>query len=98
MQSPLAAQASHSAKVTTNLDAANGFSIVTLCCGASVSWWPGSALGDPVVNDPPGITTISGQSAQSLKDDCPGLSGCSPAPAGMRSQSEATKSVSISPK
>jgi hypothetical protein len=32
-----------------------------------------------------------------LKDDCPGLSGCPPASAGM-SQSEATESVSISPK
>jgi Sulfatase-modifying factor enzyme 1 len=60
-------------------------------------WWPGSACGDPIVNDPAGMTTISGQSVQSLKDDCPGLSGCSPAPAGM-SQSDATESVSISPK
>ena len=67
------------------------------CCGASVSWWPGSACGDPIVNDPAGMTTISGQSAQSLKDECPGLSSCSLAPAGM-SKSEATESVSISPK
>jgi hypothetical protein len=53
--------------------------------------------GDPIVNDPAGMTTISGQSvAQSLKD-CPGLSRSS-APAGMHSQSKTTESVSISPK
>src|SRR5580693_49379 len=64
-------QASQSANVTSNLDAAKGLAIVTLCGGPSWSKRPGSVAGDPIVKVPAGTTIISGQSfAHSRKLAC----------------------------
>src|SRR6516162_3528320 len=40
--------------------------IVTWCCGPSESKRPSSHFGLPIMNVPPGMATIAGQSAQSL--------------------------------
>src|SRR5215475_399624 len=55
-------QASHSSHVTSNLETAKGFAIVTSCCGPSRARRPVSLSGDPIVKLPAGITIISGQS------------------------------------
>src|SRR5262245_26867818 len=57
LQPPAAAHASHSASVSSNLPAAKGRAMLTLC----------SLAGDPIMNLPAGTTTISGQSGQSRK-------------------------------
>src|SRR5215468_12248285 len=51
--------------VTWSLPTANGLPIVTTCCGPSSLLRSFSPSGDPIVNDPAGTTTISGQSAHS---------------------------------
>src|SRR5258706_5979735 len=71
-QAVAATHASHSSNVTSNLEAANGLAIVTLCCGPSLSTRSGSLSGETIVKLPAGTTTISGQSGQSLKL-CPAL-------------------------
>src|SRR5262249_34165043 len=56
---------SHSSNVTENLPTANGAAIATDTC-ASPSDRSGSVTGDPIVNVPVGMTTISAQVGQSL--------------------------------
>src|SRR5262245_13946778 len=62
LQPPALTQASQMAKVTSNLLTAIGLVIVTLCTGFSFEY-----SSEPIMNSPAGITTISGQSGQSLK-------------------------------
>jgi transposase len=47
------------------LPTANGFLIVTTCCGPSLLFRSSSVPGDPIVNAPAGTTTISGQFSHS---------------------------------
>src|SRR5215831_15808285 len=65
VQPAAATHASHCAKVTSYLPAANGRAKVTLRCGPSSGLRPRSLGGDPIMNSPAGTTIISGQSAQS---------------------------------
>src|SRR5215831_15637313 len=65
VQPAAATHASHCAKVTSYLPAANGCAKVTLRCGPSSGLRPRSLGGDPIMNSPAGTTIISGQSAQS---------------------------------
>src|SRR5215475_7696154 len=71
-----ATQASHSSNVTSNLETANGFVIVTSCSGPSLAFLSGSFSGEPMMNFPEGTTIITGQPfAHSLKSE-PGLAAC----------------------
>src|SRR5215831_8401977 len=75
-QAAAATQASHSSNVTSNLETANGFVIVTSCCGPSLAFRSGSFSGEPMTNFPEGMTIIAGQPfAHSLKSE-PGLAAC----------------------
>src|SRR6516164_10373266 len=51
-----ATQASHSSNVTSNLERANGFAIVTSCGGPSLEIRFGSFSGEPIMNLPAGMT------------------------------------------
>src|ERR1700680_3358041 len=65
-----ATQASHSSNVTSNLETANGFVIVTSCCGRSLASRSDSFSGEPIMNLPAGTTIITGQPfAHSLKSE-----------------------------
>src|SRR4051794_16301035 len=66
LQAPSSVHLLHSANVTSYRPIAKGLSIVTRCTGRSYSAF------DPIMNEPAGTTTISGQSAQSRKV-CPAL-------------------------
>src|SRR5438105_9806322 len=66
LQAPSATHAPHSANVTVARPAANGLSMVTLRCGPSSGLRSNSLDGEPIVNSPGGITTISGQVSHSL--------------------------------
>src|SRR6516164_11728053 len=71
-----ATQASHSSNVTSNLERANGFAIVTSCGGPSLAFRSSSFSGEPIMNLPAGMTIISGQPfAHSLKFE-PGFDAC----------------------
>src|SRR5215510_15992253 len=77
-----ATHASHSSNVTSNLETANGFVIVTSCGGPSLGSRSGSLSGEPIINLPAGMTIITGQPfAHSLKSE-PGFAvgafPCSP--------------------
>src|ERR1700733_7453508 len=50
LQPPSLEQASHCSKVTSNLPTANGWPIVTLCCGPSFLSRPRSVSGEPIMN------------------------------------------------
>src|SRR5262245_19057415 len=63
-QPPSAAQASHCANVSSYLPMAK-LRIVTLRCGPSLLPRPISLSGEPIVKEPAGTTTMSGQAAQS---------------------------------
>src|SRR5262245_36757148 len=61
-QPPYWTQASHWSNVSSNLETAKGRTMVTSCCGPSLSCRPFSVVGDPIMNLPKGTTTtISGQ-------------------------------------
>src|SRR3954464_15153546 len=66
LQAPSSVHLLHSANVTSYRPIAKGLSIVTRCTGRSYSAF------DPIMNEPAGTTTISGQSAQARKV-CPAL-------------------------
>src|SRR5436190_2094585 len=78
----MATQTSHSSKVTSNLDTAKAGAIVTVCCGLSVDFRPGSSSGDPIGNIPAGTTTLSGQPEHSVKESfgCSARSAIDPVP------------------
>src|SRR4029079_13372409 len=63
---PSATQRSHCSNVTSYLLSANGEEIVTRCCVSAPRYI--SDAGEPIVNCPAGITTISGHSAQSVNE------------------------------
>src|SRR6185295_2151631 len=63
-QPPSATQASHCVKVISNLLSANGALMVTRCCISAPRY--DSDVGEPIMNSPAGMETISGQSVQSL--------------------------------
>ena len=60
-------QASHSSNVTENLPTANCRENATRRCGPSSEPRSASLAGEPMVNEPDGTTTISGQASHSLK-------------------------------
>src|SRR5580704_19684368 len=78
-QSPWAAHASQSANVSSYLDTANALAIATWCGGPSLVCPPFSSGADPMVKEPAGTTTISGQSAVHSLKESPGFSACSAA-------------------
>ena len=66
LQPPSRTQVSHSSNVTSNLPTAKGRAMLTsCCCGPSSRSRPASDTGEPIRKMPGGITTISGQFAQS---------------------------------
>jgi hypothetical protein len=62
----------------TNVPSRKTRLVVTLCYG-SFSRRSGSPAGDPIMKEPAGITTISGQFLHSLKV-CPGACCCAAVP------------------
>jgi hypothetical protein len=89
----LATNAPNSSTVTWNLPAANGFTIVTECCGPSFSCRLASLAGDPIMNEPAGTTTISGHFSHSLNMSF-GLSAhCSLADSGCAEREDRDASV-----
>src|SRR5262245_32569337 len=56
-----ATQASHSSKLTSNLDTANGSATETSRWGPSLASRSGSSSGEPIVNLPAGMTIMTGQ-------------------------------------
>src|SRR5262249_39568159 len=62
LQLPAETQASHSEKVKSNLPAANGSGLVTLCTGFS-----SLSSSEPIINSPAGTTTISGHGVTLLE-------------------------------
>jgi hypothetical protein len=55
------ANAEYWSTITCSRPAENGCRIITSCCGTSVDDRSFSLSGAPIVNDPAGTTTISGQ-------------------------------------
>src|SRR5262249_37821577 len=65
-----ATHASHASNVTSNLETANGFAMVTSCWGPSLTSRFDSLSGEPMMNFPAGMTIITGQPfAHSLKPE-----------------------------